>query len=73
MSRSEERITFTVEGMSCNHCKNSIENAVKALEGVTGAEVSLTENRVVITFDPNTITREELQSTIGNAGYQVTG
>jgi copper chaperone len=73
MSENEGRITFTVEGMSCNHCKNSIESAVRALEGVTGAEVSLAENQVAITFDQNTITREDLETAITNAGYQVTG
>ncbi len=72
MSENEDRIAFTIEGMSCNHCKNSIESAVRALEGVTGAEVSLAQNQVTITFDSNTVTREDLESAITNAGYRVT-
>ncbi len=73
MSENADKITFTVEGMSCNHCKMSIENAVRALDGVTGAEVSLEQNQVTITFDPATIKKEELTAAITNAGYQVTG
>lgn len=30
-----------IEGMSCNHCKMSVEKALGALAGVTSAEVSL--------------------------------
>jgi copper chaperone len=66
-------LTFKVEGMSCNHCKMSIENAVRALDGVTGATVSLAENEVAISYDPAGVRREDLENAIKAAGYKVTG
>lgn len=32
---------FAVEGMHCNHCRASVENVLKGLEGVEAVEVSL--------------------------------
>lgn len=73
MNENEDKLIFKVEGMSCNHCKQSIEGAVRALEGVTGAAVDLEQNQVEVTFNPQTIKKEELQSAISNAGYRVVG
>ena len=33
--------TMHIEGMSCNHCKMRVEQALRAVDGVAGAEVSL--------------------------------
>jgi copper chaperone len=68
-----ETLVFQVEGMSCTHCKISVENAVQALNGVTGARVNLAENKVEITYDPAGIKREELENAIKQAGYKVIG
>ncbi len=73
MSRKSETLVFKVEGMSCNHCKASVENAVRALDGVTGARVFLEENKVEITYNPGGASKEELAKAIQNAGYRVTG
>ena len=32
--------SFTVEGMSCNHCKKAVEEEVRALPGMLSAEVA---------------------------------
>lgn len=70
---NSETLVFKVEGMSCNHCKMSVENAVRALDGVTGARVILEENTVEITYDPAGAKREDLEKAIQNAGYKVVG
>lgn len=33
--------TIKVNGMSCEHCKNAVESAVKAIPGVKSAQVNL--------------------------------
>ena len=73
MSANQETIIFNVEGMSCEHCKNSIEGAVRALTGVTGAAVDLEKKQVKVAFDPAVLKREELENAITRAGYTVTG
>lgn len=64
-------ITFSVDGMSCDHCKRSLEEAVKSLAGVTGAAVDLEQNLVEITFDEKTVEKEALVEAIETAGYRV--
>lgn len=37
-----------VEGMSCNHCKASVEKALKNVAGVENAEVNLQEGKAKV-------------------------
>ena len=43
--------TLKVEGMSCNHCVNSIERSVGELTGVSTVKVDLGNNEVSVEFD----------------------
>ena len=38
--------TLDVRGMTCGHCKISVEGALKGLEGVSAAEVDLNSGKV---------------------------
>ncbi|MGZ9584540.1 cation transporter [Paenibacillus marinisediminis] len=62
-------ITWTVEGMSCGHCKASVEKAVAALEAK--AEVFLSEKKVTITYDEAKTTQDALREAIEDQGYDV--
>ncbi len=46
---------INVEGMSCDHCKHSIEKALNGLDGVTSSEVSLANGNVEVEFDENQV------------------
>jgi copper chaperone len=37
-----------VEGMTCNHCKTSVEKALKSVPGVENAEVDLQEGKAKV-------------------------
>ena len=37
-----------VDGMSCEHCKSAVENALTALSGVDQAEVNLEAGNVTV-------------------------
>jgi len=39
---------ISIEGMSCNHCKMSVEKALNSLEGVAKVEVSLENKNAII-------------------------
>ena len=64
-------MVLSVEGMSCNHCKASVEKALKTLEGVEQARVDLQKAQVEVEFDPEKISEEELRGAVTAAGYQV--
>jgi copper ion binding protein len=43
-----QTIEFSVTGMSCDHCVNSVTNALKGLEGVSEVKVSLADKSAVV-------------------------
>ncbi|MDX2344994.1 MAG: copper ion binding protein [Acidimicrobiia bacterium] len=62
--------TLSVPEIHCDHCKMSIEGAVKALEGVASAEVSVEKATVSVGFDaPASI--EGIIGAIVDQGYDV--
>lgn len=58
-----------VEGMSCNHCVDSIEKALKSM-GVT-AVVDLSTHLVTVEFEQNQISLSLIQELIEKQGYEV--
>lgn len=60
-----------VEGMSCDHCVNSIESNVGKLNGVSLVKVDLTNDEVTVEFD-NEETLKQIKETIEDQGYEVT-
>lgn len=62
-------ITLHVKGMSCNHCVNSIEGALREIGA--GATVNLEESTVAVEFDDSKLTIETIKETIEEQGYTV--
>lgn len=63
--------TIKVEGMSCNHCKESVEKALRALPGVMSAEVHLASNTVQVKFDHHKSSLQEIKDAVENIGFTV--
>ena len=57
-----------IEGMTCEHCKNRVENALNRLEGVS-AKVNLKKTAVVSM--EKEIEDMQLQKAVEQAGYKV--
>ena len=60
---------ITVEGMSCNHCKMSVEKAALSVQGVAEAEVDLEQNELTVTFEDGKSDLESVKEAVVNAGY----
>jgi len=60
-----------VEGMSCNHCVNSIETSVGGLTGVSAVKVDLGSGDVSVEFDTATITLAQIKEEIEEQGYDI--
>jgi len=45
---SMEQIEMTVEGMTCGHCKESVESVVNSFSGVEEASVDLMSGKVIV-------------------------
>jgi len=59
-----------IEGMTCMHCKMSVEKALKGVAGVTSAQVDLAKNQAVVTGEAD---RTAMAKAVEAAGYKVVG
>ncbi|WP_028987956.1 cation transporter [Thermicanus aegyptius] len=64
-----QKVTLKVEGMSCGHCVNAVENALKQV-GAKGS-VDLANGTVTIEYDENKVSLEKLKQAIEDQGYDV--
>lgn len=65
-----ETKVIKVEGMSCDHCKATVETGVKELEGVNRVLVDLASGEAHISFDANVVKEEDIVEKIRSLGYQ---
>jgi copper chaperone CopZ len=61
--------TITVEGMSCEHCEQTVEEALEGVSGVRNAEADRTAGRATVDGDADT---EALVAAVADAGYDAT-
>ncbi|MEO8005019.1 MAG: heavy-metal-associated domain-containing protein [Betaproteobacteria bacterium] len=65
-----ETIVLEVGGMTCGGCVRSVTNVLKALPGVTAAEVSLEKSQAKVTFDPAVANAAAMRAAVEEAGYE---
>ena len=64
-----EKMILKVPEMSCMHCVQQIEKALRALDQVQNIEVRLEDKTVHLSADP--VMREEIIAAIENIGFDV--
>ncbi|MDQ0159544.1 copper chaperone [Alkalibacillus salilacus] len=64
-------LTLKVQGMSCDHCKQAVQGALKELDGIASVEVNLDSGNVDVTYDEDTVGKEEMEEAIEEQGYDV--
>jgi copper chaperone len=62
-------VTIKVAGMSCGGCVRNVTGVLKALPGVTDADVSLDEGVARVSYDPASVTVEKLRQAVNDAGF----
>ena len=60
--------TFTVPGISCDHCKHAIEGEVGKVPGVERVDVDVAGRTVVVEGDAD---EAAVRAAIDEAGYEV--
>ncbi len=61
---------ISVPSVHCGHCVGSIEGALKPMDGVKDAKVSLEETNVTVEHD-DSVDRDALVAAIEEQGYDV--
>ena len=60
--------TFTVTGMTCQHCVASVREEVEEVAGVEAVAVELESGRLDVTGD---VRDEDVRAAVAEAGYAV--
>ena len=61
---------FTIGGMTCAACVNSVEGILKGLPGVKRAVVALATSLGEVEYDPNLINKDDIVTAIEDAGFE---
>jgi len=64
--------TFTVTGMTCDHCVRAVETEVGKLAGVASVSVDLASGRVTLRGD-GPVDHAAVRAAVEDAGYEVAG
>ena len=63
-----ETMTYTVAGMTCDHCTRAVSSEVASVAGVAGVEVDLATKLVTVTGED--LDDRQLRAAIEQAGYE---
>ena len=66
-----EDVTYKVSGMTCASCAVSIESYLKTQNGIHQVTVNYPNQSVVISFEKETISLEEISKMVSELGYQL--
>jgi copper chaperone len=62
--------TFTVKGMTCSHCVQSVTQELSGLPGVTDVQVDLVSGGVTVASDAP-LSDEAVRAAVDEAGYEL--
>lgn len=64
------RATYTVKGMTCDHCVASVTEELSEVDGVKGVQVDLPTGEVAVTSD-HELDHDVVAEAVKEAGYEL--
>ena len=64
-------VELPITGMTCANCANTVERALKKVEGVVDAAVNFASEKATVTYVPGAVSTAELAAAVRRAGYDV--
>jgi len=68
-----QTLTLEINGMTCDHCAQRVEKALRAVKGVSAVRVERESGKAIVTFDSAAATPDALEAAVRKSGYQPTG
>lgn len=65
-----ERKIFTIKGMTCASCVQTIEKGTRKLEGVITSNVNLATEKMNIEYDPSIVSVADIMKAVETLGYE---
>jgi copper chaperone CopZ len=62
--------TFTVSGMTCEHCRRAVTEEISAVEGVDSVAVDLATGTVTVAAS-HPVDRADITAAVDEAGYSL--
>lgn len=62
-----------VEGMTCQHCVQTVSERVGKMPGIENVEVDLDQKKVTVNFDESKSNVDEISTQIVDAGFEIIG
>jgi copper chaperone CopZ len=66
---SDQKAFFKVVGMYCTTCKPIVEKQLKGNESIKNVAIDFMTDSVVVEYDSDLITKEEIKKRLENSGY----
>jgi copper chaperone CopZ len=66
---ASETTTYTVTGMSCEHCRSAVYEEVSQVDGVEAVQVDLASGRLVVVG--RDVQPDRVREAVQEAGYEV--
>lgn len=67
----ENREKFTVEGLSCRSCAQTVGEVLTSVEGVKEVEVDHEAEKALVTFTDQPVDPGKLKQAVEEAGYRL--
>ena len=67
-----QETVLSVPDISCEHCVNAINGALKDLPGVEAVSTDIPTKKVHLRYDPNQVTLAKVEEILDDIGYTVT-
>jgi Cu+-exporting ATPase len=68
---AKDELTMTVGGMHCATCSSTVQDALKEVPGVVGANVNFALGRATVEYDSSMATPAQLRAAVEKSGYTV--
>lgn len=68
-----EKVTLSIEGMTCSACSNTIDKYLKKQKGIEDSLTNLVLACTTVTYNPDEISLEDINKYIKEAGYKSLG
>ena len=68
---TEKKIAFSVEGMTCASCAQSVEKQLNSADDVENAVVNINTEKATVNYDSDKLTYKDLEKIVEKSGYQI--
>ncbi len=70
-SKSNEKVSIPISGMTCISCAKTIESSIKRVKGVLEVNINFADEKAYVSYDPNLTRVEYIEEAIEKVGYHV--